>query len=268
MTRPQLITLLTDFGPADYFVPAVKGVILSLNPAARVVDLTHEIPAQDIEAGAFTLGACYRNFPPGAIHLAVVDPGVGSARRAIIAAAAEQFFVGPDNGLFSYIYAREREARVFHATRAEFFRHPVSATFHGRDVFAPLAAWLSRGLSPEALGAEVRDYVRFDLPPPAVDAASGRIRGAIIHIDRFGNCITDLTARELPLERLGSAVRLLCGGHEITRLVTHFAQGRSAGELFAYPGSAGYWEIGLWRGSAAERLQARRGMEIMLDCGS
>src|SRR6185295_3733914 len=128
-----LITLLTDFGEADYFVPAVKGVILSINPAARVIDLTHEIPAQDIEAAAFTLGACYHYFPSHTIHLAVVDPGVGSARRPIVVAASEQCFIGPDNGLFSYVYAREQAVHVFHAMCEEYFRHPVSATFHGRD---------------------------------------------------------------------------------------------------------------------------------------
>ncbi len=259
-----LITLLTDFGEADYFVPAVKGVILSINPAARVIDLTHEIPAQDIAAAAFTLGACSHHFPARTIHLAVVDPGVGSARRPIVVAAGEHYFVGPDNGLFSYIYAREQAGRVFHATREECFRHPVSATFHGRDVFAPLAAHLSLGLEPQAIGAEVSDYVRFDLPRPSA-SATGQIRGQIIHIDRFGNCITNLTTRELDVPQAPPSPRLICGGEEITRFVTHFAETQQPNELFAYPGSAGYWEIGVWRGSAADCLNARRGMEVILE---
>jgi len=261
-----LITLLTDFGAADYFIPAVKGVILSINPQAHVIDLTHEVPAQDIEYAAFTLGACYQDFPPQTVHLAVVDPGVGSARRAVVVAAGGQHFVGPDNGLFSYVYAREPAARVFHARREEFFRHPVSVTFHGRDLFAPLAAWLSLGLSPEAVGDEIRDYAKFDLPRP-VAGADGTVTGAIIHIDHFGNCLTSLTTRELDLNQSQAPRRLMIGGREVTRFATHFAQTQEAGELFAYLGSAGYWEVGVWRGSAAEELGARRGTKVILDCG-
>lgn len=261
-----LITLLTDFGEADYFVPAVKGVILSINPAARVIDLTHDIPAQDIEAGAFTLGACYHHFPARTIHLAVVDPGVGSARRPVVIASGEQCFIGPDNGLFSYVYARERTVRVFHATRKECFRHPVSATFHGRDVFAPLSAYLSLGLNPEAVGEQIDDYVRFDLPQPSA-SPTGQLIGQIIHIDRFGNCITNFTTRELDIHQSLSAPQLCCGGRKITRFVTHFAESQQPSELLAYLGSAGYWEIGVWRSSAAELMGARRGMEVILDFG-
>jgi hypothetical protein len=264
MDRPGLITLLTDFGTADYFVPAVKGVILSINPAATLVDLTHEVPAQDVEAAAFTLGACYRDFPPSTIHLAVVDPDVGSDRRAIVVAAGERFFVGPDNGLFSYVYAREIPRRVFHAAREEFFRHPISATFHGRDLFAPLAAWLSLGLSPEVIGEEIQDYARFDIPRPVVHPDAGRITGQVIHIDRFGNCITNLTTRELTLDDQRS-VRLSLAGQEVARVGTHFAEARGSDGLLAYLGSAGYWEIAVWRGSAAEQTGARRGTEVILN---
>jgi len=259
-----LITLLTDFGEADYFVPAVKGVLFSINPAARAIDLTHHIPAQDIEAAAFTLGACYHHFPARTIHLAVVDPGVGSARRPIVVVAGEQYFVGPDNGLFSYVYAREQEVRVFHATREEYFRHPVSATFQGRDVFAPVAAHLSLGLDVEAVGTEIEDYIRFDLPQPSA-SANGRIAGQIIHIDRFGNCVTNFTTGELNPHQAPSSPRLICGGREITHFVTHFAEVQQPDELFAYPGSAGYWEIGVWRNSAADCLNAQRGMEVSLE---
>ncbi len=262
-----MITLLTDFGTADYFVPAVKGVILSINPEARLIDLTHEVPAQDIEYAAFTLGACYHNFPPQTIHLAVVDPGVGSARRPIVVEARGQFFVGPDNGIFSYIYARESPVHVFHAVQEELFRPLVSATFHGRDVFAPLAAWLSLGLSAEAVGPEIHDYVRFALPQPVVDAASGDVIGQIIHIDRFGNCITNLTARELEPNHAACSPRLKVGAHLVKRFTTHFAQADGSDELFAYLGSATYWEVAVWRGSAAERIGARRGTEVVLSLG-
>jgi hypothetical protein len=261
-----MITLLTDFGLADYFVPAVKGVILTLNPQAQIVDLTHDIPPQDVLAGAFTLDACWRDFPPGTIHLAVVDPGVGSARRPIVAQTDERLFVGPDNGLFSFVYARASQVNVFHATNAEFFRPEVSATFHGRDVFAPLAAWLSRGTHPSSFGPAINDYVRLDLPRPQLDAHTGLLSGSVIHIDRFGNCITNLTELELPL---ASALRtphsaLRIGSRVVTQFGTHFAQAARQDELFAYLGSAGYWEVALWRASAAEKFGIERGAQVAL----
>ena len=256
-----MITLLTDFGTADYFVAALKGVIFSLNPQAQIIDLTHEVPAQDVEAGAFTLGACYHTFPAGTIHLAVVDPGVGSDRRPIVVAAGGQYFVGPDDGLFSYVYLREAATRVFHAARPEFFRHPISPTFHGRDVFAPLAARLSIGVLPEALGVPIDDYRRFEIPRPVRFGSS--LKGQVIYVDRFGNCLTNLTANDLNLAWPDSTPCLTIGGAEVQQLGTHFAQA-AAGGLFAYLGSAGYWEVALWRGSAAEHLQARRGTEVIL----
>src|SRR5919199_2295171 len=141
----MIVTLLTDFGTADYFVGAMKGAVLAVNPRAQVVDITHEIPPQDIEAGAFTLLATHEAFPAGTVHVAVVDPGVGSARRALVAECAGQLFVAPDNGLVSYVCERWGGARFFHATNGKFFREKVSSTFHGRDVFAPVAAALSSG---------------------------------------------------------------------------------------------------------------------------
>ena len=257
-----MITLLTDFGSQDYFVPAVKGVILSLYPQANILDLTHNLAAQDIRAAAFTLGACYQTFPAGTIHLAVVDPGVGSARRAIVVEAGNHFFVGPDNGLFSFVYARETAVRVFQATRAEYFRLPISPTFHGRDVFAPLAAWLAKGIAPADFGAEIHDYVRFTLPAPQM--INDHILGEVIHIDHFGNCITNLTAHELQLEQVTVATRLRIATRNVQRFGTHFAQTTNPEELLAYLGSAGYWEIALWQDSAASKLEVGSGAAIQL----
>jgi S-adenosylmethionine hydrolase len=257
-----MITLLTDFGTADFFVPAVKGVILSLHPQAALVDLTHDIPAQDIHAAAFTLGACYQHFPAGTIHLAVVDPGVGSARRALVIEAGDYVFVGPDNGLFSFVYAREKHLRVFHAAREEYFRARVSATFHGRDVFAPLAAWLAKGVALENFGVAIEDYVRFDVPPPQIAGKS--ITGAVIHVDHFGNCITNLTEKELQLQDITASTRLVAAAHEVKTFGTHFAQTQISAEPMAYLGSAGYWEIALWQDSAAQRLGLQRGTEVRL----
>jgi S-adenosylmethionine hydrolase len=259
-----MITLLTDFGAADYFVPALKGAILSIHPTAQIIDLTHDIPPQDISAGAFTLGACWRDFPPGTIHLAVVDPGVGSARRAIVIAAGGQFFVGPDNGLFSYIYAQTDRRRVYHAIRTDHFRPRPSSTFHGRDIFAPLAAHLERGLGPASVGPEIGDYVKFELPRPQLDRTTGALVGEIIHIDRFGNCITSLTARELDPSGVPPGTLLEIASTKVTRFHTHFAADAGIDSPFAYLGSAGYWEIGLWCDSAASRLQIGRGAPIVL----
>jgi S-adenosylmethionine hydrolase len=263
-----MITLLTDFGAADYFVPAVKGAILTIDSQALIVDITHEIIEHDIESAAFTLGACYRDFPAGTIHIAVVDPGVGSARRPIVIEAGGQLFVGPDNGIFSYIYTREPKLRVFHLNRSDLFRHPVSPTFHGRDIFAPVAAHLSKGMKPENLGDEIYDFVRFDLTEPQ-PLSFGRVRGCLIQVDRFGNCITNFPISDYPLDRQRPPkmmpVILIVAGKKIAQFGTHFTEAERKDELFAYPGSAGYWEIGLWCASAATAIDARRGMEVILE---
>ena len=266
-TRAAVITLLTDFGTADYFVGAMKGVILTINRSAAIVDITHEIPPQDIEAGAFTLLTCYRDFPAGTIHVAVVDPGVGSARRAIVVRAgshddALHYFVGPDNGLFSYIYDREASFEVFHATATEYFRPSPSSTFHGRDVFAPVAAALSKGIDPQALGARITDYVRLAPLAPARDDA-GNLRGRIIHIDHFGNCITNFTRPDLPDS---SSIKLTVNGRVIETLRRFFTDEHgSPDEIFAIWGSAGFLEIAINRRSAADFLHARRGDPVVLE---
>jgi hypothetical protein len=260
----MIITLLTDFGAADYFVGALKGVILSANPRALVVDITHEIPAHDVQTGAFTLLAASEAFPEGTIHVAVVDPGVGSARRAILAECGGQRYVGPDNGLFSYVCERAGRARVRHLTNGKFFRDEVSATFHGRDVFAPVAAALSLGTAPGELGGEIDDWVR--LPPLAPRLLEdGTIEATIIHVDRFGNCVTNLTRRELNEERIARGATLVVGDHTIRRVRRFYADGEGdAPEPFAIWGSAGFLEISALRASAARLLGARRGQRVLV----
>ncbi|HWS98905.1 MAG TPA: SAM-dependent chlorinase/fluorinase [Pyrinomonadaceae bacterium] len=258
----MLITLLTDFGTADYFVGAMKGVILSINAEAVVVDITHEVAPQDVLEGAFTLGAACVSFPPGTIHVAVVDPGVGSARRGILVAGGGQYFVGPDNGLFSFVYERDPSARVFHLTNEKYFGPRVSATFHGRDVFAPAAAALSNGVAPEEFGEEIEDFVRLPGLRPR-RAGDGTIEAAVIHVDRFGNCVTNLTPAELDEETLAAGARLAINGRVITSFRRFFSEETDApGELFATWGSAGYLEIAAYRASAAGLLDAERGQII------
>jgi S-adenosylmethionine hydrolase len=234
--------LLTDFGTADYFAGALKGVILSINPKAVITDITHEIPTQDIAAGAFTLLAAYDTFPAGTIHVAVVDPGVGSARRPIVVSAGEHVLVGPDNGLFTYVYDRERSVQVFHITASQYFRQPTSTTFHGRDIFAPIAAALSTGVEPASLGPRISDPIRLSIP----DAPT------IIHVDRFGNLITNITRDVLP-----EGASLLVNGRLITAFRSFYGE-ESGDEPFGIWGSAGFLEIAVNGGSAAEVLGAKR----------
>jgi S-adenosylmethionine hydrolase len=260
----SIITLLTDFGSQDYFVGAMKGAILSVNPAAQIVDITHEIPPQDIEAGAFNLLATYRDFPPGAIHVAVIDPGVGSTRKPILIECGKQFFVGPDNGIFSWICEREGKWRAFHLTSEEFFRHPVSPTFHGRDIFAPVAAALASGIAAEQFGDEVSDYVRLNPLEPAV-ASDGRLEGRVIHIDRFGNCITNLTRENFSEEKAASGAKLRFNGREISSFRSFFSEAAVDGnDVFCLVGSAGFLEIVARNSSAATILNAQRGNAVAL----
>ena len=242
-----MISLLTDFGTADYFVGAVKGAILSVNPSAVVVDITHEIPPQDVAAGAFTLLAAYKTFPTKTIHVAVVDPGVGSTRRPIIVSANEQFFVGPDNGLFTYICDREPSHRIFHVTADRYFRPEPSTTFHGRDIFAPVAAALSNGVAVEEFGPEINDEVRL----PSLETPL-----RIIHIDHFGNCVTNITRDQ-------SLNEIVVKGRTIREFRRFYGEG-DGDALFAIWGSAGLLEISVNGRSAAQVLDVKVGENVFL----
>ena len=258
-----IITLLTDFGTQDYFVGAMKGVILSLNPTVTIVDLTHDVPPQDIRAAAFNLLAAYKDFPPGTIHLAVVDPGVGSGRRPILIECAEQLFVGPDNGLFSWICEREGRFVARHLANEKFFRQPKSATFHGRDVFAPAAAALSNGVVAAELGPLIADPIALESLIPATNN-DGTVEAAIIHIDRFGNCITNLTVEHLAAGENHHS-QLLVNGQPISCRREFFSDaGQSDDALFMIAGSAGFIEIAAQNSSAASILKARPGQPVRL----
>jgi S-adenosylmethionine hydrolase len=256
------ITLLTDFGNADYFVAAMKGVILSYIPSARIVDITHDIPPQDIEAAAFTLFAAHSAFPKRTIHVAVVDPGVGSNRRAILIKAAGQVFVGPDNGIFSYV-CDESEAKVFHVVDPIWFRRPVSNTFHGRDVFAPIAGWLSLGITPKKIGQEIYDYVRLPPLKPEI-ARDGVISGRVIHIDHFGNCVTNITQRELTDKMIDDGIRLTIRDYEVATFRRFFAEETQGNKVFCVWGSAGFLEMAAKNGSAANQLKIKRGDPVVV----
>ena len=259
--EPPIITLLTDFGVQDYFVGAVKGVILSVNRAARIIDITHEIPKHDVEAAAFTLLAVAGSFPVGTIHLAVVDPGVGSTRKPLLVQTGGQFFVGPDNGIFSYLM--EDDAAVYEVTNDDYFRKPLSQTFHGRDVFAPVAAALSSGITPESFGKRTKDWVT--LPALCPKKLKDRIEGRVIHIDRFGNCITNLTRADVNVEKIGSTIQLKVGRTRINSFRRFYGE-KAEGDHgpFAIWGSAGFLEISIANRSAAESLRTKKGETVVV----
>ena len=210
--NPPIITLTTDFGDGP-FVGLMKGVILGICPRARLVDLSHAVPPQDVRAGALVIEQALSVFASGTVHLGVVDPGVGGARRGICVCALGSFFVGPDNGLFTAALEADPRARVFHLTNAELFRHPVSSTFHGRDVFAPVAAHLACGLEPERLGPAVADPVRLDWPRPRREG--GVLYGVVLGADRFGNLDTNLSRAVVEEFLQGRPGRVSLAGMEL-----------------------------------------------------
>lgn len=262
MTRRPVITLTTDFGLTDHFVGVMKGVILSINPQVDLVDLSHLVAAHDILDCAFLIAQSYRYFPRDTIHLVVVDPGVGSNRRPILATTAHHKFVAPDNGVLSLLYDREESFEVRHLTNDRYFLMPVSSTFHGRDIFSPVAGWLSTGVQVERFGERIADYVRLAMPAP-LRLPEGTVTGAILKVDSFGNLITNLTPQDLPelFSEKPPSFTMIINHQTITRLVTSYSEGKPS-ELFAILGSSGYLEVCTNQGSAATVLKASRGDEV------
>lgn len=261
------MTLLTDFGLSDPFVAVMKGVILSLNPDITFVDITHMIPPQDIHSGAFTLGQAYSYFPSGTIHLAVVDPGVGTARKALAATGGGHIFVAPDNGILTYVQKSLENFSAFEITADHYFRKPVSSTFHGRDVFAPIAGYISRDIPLKQLGPELPNPVQLKIPVPA-KVRDNLIQAAILAVDRFGNLITNLKPSDLPIPDPAHprTMKILAGQKEITSFHRTYSEGRP-GEIFIVPGSTGYLEIAARDGSAATLLNLKTGLPIGLSLG-
>lgn len=262
MPRRTIITFTTDFGLTDPFVGIMKGVILNINPEVELVDLSHQVSSYDILDGAFTLVESYQFFPPDTIHLVVVDPGVGSGRRPILARTMNYRFVAPDNGVLSMMMDREEAIEVRHITADQYFLKPVSDTFHARDVFAAVAGWLSRGIEPEKFGEVITDYARI-APPKPQRISANEVRGSVLKIDKFGNVITNLRPEDVP-ELFGehpALLRIVVNKREITRLVSAYAMGRPR-EVFAILGSAGFLELATNLGSAAQLLEVSRGTEL------
>lgn len=275
-----IITLTTDFGANDAYTAAMKGVILSINPRVSIVDLCHQIEPQGIFQAAFVLGTAYSYFPKGTIHIVVVDPGVGTTRRALLLTTSSAFFLAPDNGVLSYIIeeASEREdslpeefKRPFLEaydrplgsdmeatilTNSRYWRQPVSATFHGRDIFAPVAAFLSLGISARDFGETASSIKVLHIPRPEV-RTDGTLAGCVLHIDRFGNLITNFRKSDLPEVATMIEIR----EHSIQGLISSYEEGDG---LLAILGSSGHMEISVKNGSAADVLGAKVGDEVRI----
>jgi len=256
----NLITLTTDFGLKDPFVGMMKGVIYNINESADIVDITHEIRSQDILEGAFILSKSYRFFPKGTVHVAVVDPGVGSTRRPILVIASGHYFIGPDNGILFPVIDEDPNSKVIGITQDRYFLRSVSATFHGRDIFAPAAAWLSKGIDPLSFGPLIASFTTLSIPP--IERGPGYIRGRVIYIDRFGNVITNIPSSQIDILHQGGIstdrLKTKIGGMEIIGLSRYYGEVK-AGEIGVILNSFGLFEIYAYMGRAAEIIHAEKG---------
>jgi S-adenosylmethionine hydrolase len=259
VTSRPVIALLTDFGLADHYAGTMKGVMLGICPDATLVDISHDIPAHDVMAGADELAASYRYFPAGTVFLVVVDPGVGSPRRAIAAEAGDYRFVAPDNGVLTMVLDEIAPHRVVEITERKYARPTVSRTFEGRDRFAPAAAWLANGVELTSLGGPAGPVSRLEMPRPSMTPAG--IGGEVVRVDRFGNLITNIARKtfEIVVSADGMAVHI--ASHPVAKVVSTYAD-VAPGELCALFGSSGYLEIAARGTSAAVRLGAARGAAV------
>ena len=267
MAHRPIITLTTDFGSNDHFVGAMKGVILDIVPEAQIIDICHSVQAFDVLDGALTISQAYSYFPTRTVHVVVIDPGVGTARRPIVASSDKYHFVAPDNGVLSLVYAREARMHVRHITSQHYFLQPVSNTFHARDIFSPVAAFLAKEVDSLKFGDEVEDFVRFSAPKPkAVD--ENRLRGVVLKVDRFGNLVTNITPQDAPMlfGAAGKAFKIVVGSREITEMHKAYAEG-APGEVVGILGSMGFLEIAANRGAAAQLTGAGKGSNVTIILG-
>jgi S-adenosylmethionine hydrolase len=263
LSRTAIITLTTDFGTNDHFVGALKGVILEIAPEAQIIDISHAVQPFDILDGALTISQAYSYFPAGTVHMVIVDPGVGTTRRPVILTGDRHMFVAPDNGVLSLIYDREERLSVRHVTADHYFLQNPSNTFHARDIFAPVAGYLAKGVDPDRFGEEIGDYVRFSAPrPKPVDERT--LRGIVLKVDRFGNLITNITPQDAPqlFQSTPPAFKIAVGTKgQAGRMCANYAEG-APGEVFGILGSMGFLEIATNRGSAYQLLSAGKGSEV------
>jgi S-adenosylmethionine hydrolase len=258
----RLITFTTDFGLTEHYVGVMKGVIYGINPSARIVDVTNAVQSFDVLDGAIAISQAYSYFPKDTIHVVVVDPGVGGPRRPILAHAGQYTFLAPDNGVLSLVFEREERVTVRHVTSEHYFHQPVSNTFHGRDVFAPVAAYLSKGVDSAKFGDEISDFTRFAAPKPKA-ISPNNWKAVVLKSDKFGNLITNITAKDIPEIFDGGAkpFKITVGKSEITKLSSTYSDG-AQGELIAVMGSTGFLEISTNKGPASRLAAADKGSEV------
>lgn len=259
MITRKVITLLSDFGARDTYVGVMKGVILSICPEVQIIDLTHEIPPQDVRTAAWHLSAAYEYFAPGTIHVAVVDPGVGTSRRPILVTGHGYFFVGPDNGIFSPLYQSGKPFEVYVLNQKKFFLKKISATFHGRDIFAPVAGYLACGTPPEKMGAAIRDPITLPAQKPKV--TRGALHGEVVSIDRFGNLITNISEEAFQNFFKGKPFVIKASAISLKSLQKTYAKAAKH-VIIATFGSSGHLEIAEVSGSAARRLEMGLGAPV------
>jgi S-adenosyl-L-methionine hydrolase (adenosine-forming) len=267
VAKKPIITLTTDFGLNDHFIGTMKGVILSIEPEAQIIDICHAVQAFDVLDGALTISQAYSYFPSGTVHVVIVDPGVGTTRRPLLVTSERHHFVAPDNGVLSLIYQREERLSARHVTGEHYFLQPISNTFHARDVFSPVAAYLAKGVDPAKFGEEVKDFVRFVAPKPKA-VNENTLRGVVLKVDRFGNLITNITPQDAPMlfTENASGFKIVIGQREITEIKNAYAEG-APGEVFGILGSMGYLEIAANRGAAAQLLGLGKGTDINIMLG-
>lgn len=258
----SVVTLITDFGDRDYFVASMKGVMLGINNQTRVIDVSHHVTPHSIEEAAFLLNSCYHYFPDGTIHVVVVDPSVGSSRRGLLVTTSRFFFVAPDNGVLSYIFENELDVEVRQIENRQFRLDSEGATFDGRDLFAPSAAWLTRGQTPGAYGRLVTDYEKLPIPKP--ELRKGVLCARVAYIDHFGNIITNITADDIKsLQEVTkkNEFSIQLGDVTLNELKTHYEQG-SQDVPSALINSNGYVEIFLQKARASDTLGVSLGLSV------
>ena len=262
MSNQRIVTFTTDFGLNDHYVGAMKGVILNINPAAMIIDICNAVRSFDLLDGGLVIAQGSSYFPPDTIHLVVVDPGVGSARRPLLVTTERHFFLAPDNGILSLVYEREERLSVRHITSDHYFLQPVSHTFHGRDIFAAVAGWLSKGMDAAKFGEEITDFVRYSAPKPK--AVNDKLmKGVVLKTDKFGNLVTNFTPQDIPqiFQANPPAFKILIGKGEARTIRTAYSQGMP-GEIFGVLGSMGYLELAANRASAALLTEADKGSDV------
>ncbi|HWR17760.1 MAG TPA: SAM-dependent chlorinase/fluorinase [Terriglobales bacterium] len=265
MAQERIVTFTTDFGLTDHYVGTMKGVILNINPSAHIVDISNAVQSYDVLDGALAISQAYKYFPTDTIHLVIVDPGVGTSRRPLLVRTEKHFFLAPDNGVLSFVFEQEAERlQVRHIAADHYFLQPVSQTFHGRDIFAAVAGYLSKGVDSSAFGEEITDYVRFAAPKPK-SMAPNTMKGVVLKVDKFGNLITNIRPADFPelFQPEPPPFRIIIGKAEITKMKTAYAQG-TPGETFAILGSMGFLEVATNRGHAARLVGADKGSDVGL----